>query len=162
MAELEILILDKLQARMAPGRIYEPDELTAAGLSLDPDGGPNDGWHLRIPVRRVYASREDIANYATRAYPGVPVMSIPAAELEKLRKEHLDYGTYIRRYGTEKVDFSGNPVMTGKLDGRTFAAMKRSGKLSDCPGLEQALERALETCRERRGAAVFVRDAGKK
>lgn len=162
MAELEILILDKLQARMAPGRIYEPDELTAAGLSFDPDGGPNDGWHLRVPVRRVYASREDIANYVTRAYPDVPVMSIPEADLASLKREHLDYETYVRRHSTEKVHFDGKPVMTGKIDGRTFAAMKRSGKLAGCPEFENALERALAVCRERRGAAVFVRDAGKK
>lgn len=162
MAELEILILDKLQARMAPGRTYESDELTAAGLSPDPDGMPNDGWHLRVPVRRVYASREDIAEYATRKYPGVPVTDVPAAELEALRKEHLDYGTYIRRYGTEKVEFNGNPVAAGRVDGRTFLALKRCGKFSGNEALMEALERALGACRERRGAAVFVRYPGKK
>lgn len=159
MAELEILVLDRLQARMAPGRAYELEELTAAGLSADPDGSPNDGWHLRVPVRRVYASREDIAEYATRNYPGVPVTDVPAAELEALRKEHLDYGTYVRRHGTEKVHVEMDGFSAGRLDGRTFAAWKRSGRLDYYPELEAALERALETCRERRGAAVFVRHA---
>lgn len=162
MAELEILILDKLQARMAPGRTYELEELTAAGLSLDPDGMPNDGWHLRVPVRKFYASREDIANYATRNYPGVPVMDVPAAELEALKKEHLDYETYVRRHSIEKIGFTGNPVAAGKVDGRTFAALNRRGKFVGNEDLMNALERALDTCRERRGAAVFVRYPGKK
>lgn len=156
MGEIEILILDKLQARMAPGRTYELEELTAAGLSLDPDGMPNDGWHLRVPVRKFYASREDIAEYATRNYPDIPVMEIPAVELEKLKKEHLDYETYIRRHSTEKCEFTGNPVVAGRIDGRTFAAQKRNGRFAGNEALMAVLERALEACRERHGAAVFV------
>lgn len=157
MAGLEILILDKLQARMAPGRTYEPDELEAAGLVPDPDGSPNDHWHLRVPVRRRYASREDVAAYATRNYPGTPVTEIPVSELGTLVKDHLDYGTYFRLHYIEKIPVQGEPVPDGRMDRRSVAAWKRCGKFSDCPALLERLENALEMCRQRRGAAIFIR-----
>lgn len=154
--QVTILVLDRLPERMRPGRTYELQELTDAGLSTDALNTANDPWHLRVPVRRTYASRKDIADYVTRNYPGVPITDVPAAELAALKKEHLDYGTYVRLVSSRTVKRGPTWCLNGKIDGRSVAAWKKKGVLAGLPELEAALDGALSECRERRGAAVFA------
>lgn len=155
MNQVTIAVLDKLQARMKPGRIYDETELKAAGLVPDPQNGPNDPWHLRVPVRRFYASRRDVADYATRNYPGTPITDVPIAELEALKKEHRDYGTYVRLHSSEVAACADTWVPTGRITGTALNSWRRKGYLDGLPELEAAITKALAIAKERRGAAVF-------
>lgn len=71
--EFHIRVLKPVPKKFREDRIFDLDELSAAGLDIVYNTDLNDRYHVPVKSRSVYASMDDVKNYLKKAMPGTDI-----------------------------------------------------------------------------------------